>query len=310
MISFKPKILVTGGTGVVGKHLQNIIPNAIYLSSKDCDLTDSNQTKHFFSQHKPDIVIHLAAKVGGIIDNISNPVEYLEDNILINTNVLKYSYIFGAKKFIGILSTCAYPDICDHYPMTENDLHNGPPTLTNLGYGYSKRLMAIQIENYNKQYGTKYQYLIPCNLYSEYDNFENKNKMHFITSLLNKIKNNKGDQMKFYGTGKSLRQFMYANDLAKIIKYIIDNDINDSFNIAYYENLSINEMINRVLKILDLDIDFIYLNDNLDGQLRKDVSIDKMKSLIPNFNFTSFEEGIKLVYNKINENKRTNIIRH
>jgi GDP-L-fucose synthase len=293
------KILITGGSGMVGKHLQKLIPDGIFLSSKDGDLTDYAYTQWVISSHSPDIIIHLAAKVGGIKDNIAYPSDYINDNLLINTNILKACIKYNIKHFIGILSTCAYPDVVSNYPMTEEDLFLSAPSKSNLGYGYSKRCLALQIDACNKQYGTSYNYIIPCNLYSEYDNFENENKMHFITALLNKIKNNKGEQIKFYGTGKALRQFMYADDLAKIIKYIIDNNITDSFNVAYPENLSIDEMINKTLKVLNLDIDFVYLNDGLDGQLRKDVSIDKMKSIIPNFNFTLFEEGIKLVYNKI-----------
>ena len=206
--------------------------------------------------------------------------------------------MYNVKRFVGILSTCIYPDTVKSYPMTENDLFLGPPTSTNFSYGYAKRCLAVHIDAHNKQYGTKYNYLIPCNLYSEYDNFNNKNKMHFVTALLKKIKDS-NQELNLLGTGKPLRQFMYAGDLAKVIKEIINKDITDSFNVATPENLSINEMANIALKTLNKDLKIQYSNPELDGQYRKDVSSELMLSYIPDFKFTSFEEGIKKVYNKI-----------
>ena len=170
--------------------------------------------------------------------------------------------------------------------------------MTNLEYSYAKRCLAIQIDAYNQQYNTKYNYLIPCNLYSEYDNFNNENKMHFITSLLKKIKTSK-ETLNLLGTGKPLRQFMYAGDLARVIKEVINKDITDSFNVATPTNLSINEMANIALKTLNKDLKIQYSNPELDGQYRKDVSSELMLSYIPDFEFTSFEEGIKKVYSKI-----------
>ena len=292
------KILVTGGSSMVGKHLKEILPKAIYVSSKDCDLTDIKQVRWLISSYTPDIVIHLAARVGGIQDNIAKPAEYFDDNVIMNTNILKVSHEYNVKRFIGILSTCIYPDKVDTYPMTEEDMFLGPPTPTNFSYGYSKRCLAVQIEAYNKQYNTKYNYITPCNLYSEYDNFTNNNKMHFITSLLDKIKNSNGI-INLLGTGKPLRQFMYAGDLVKVIKGIIDKNITDSFNVAPQDNLSINHMTKIALEVLNVKSKINYTSPELDGQYRKDVSNKKMLNYFPNFKFTSFREGIKKVYDKV-----------
>lgn len=297
------RILITGGSGVVGKHLQQLIPNGFYVSTSSKnggDLRDPVYTRWLLSSYTPDVVIHLAAKVGGIQENTQKPAEFFDDNILINTNVLKYSYQYGVKRFIGILSTCIYPDKSIKYPMTEEDLFLGPPTPTNFSYGYAKRALAVQIEAYNKQYGTNYNYLIPCNLYSEYDNFDNEQKMHFVTALLHKIKNSK-ESIELLGDGTPLRQFMYAGDLAKVIKTIIDKDIVENFNVANYENYSINEMAKIALKTLGLDLKINYTNPELNGQFRKDVSSEKLKSILPGFKFTSFEQGIKMVYDKISK---------
>ena len=292
------KILVTGGKGMVGKHLQEILPNAVYIGSEDYDLRDWLEVENLFETYKPTHVIHLAAKVGGIQDNISKPAEYFDDNILLNTNVLKMCKGYNVKRFTGILSTCIYPDIVKKYPMNEEDMFLGPPAPSNFSYGYAKRSLAVQIDAYNKQYKTKYNYLTPCNLYSEYDNFNNESKMHFMTALLKKIKNSH-EILNLLGTGKPLRQFMYAGDLARIIKEIIDRDITDSFNVATTENLSINEMANISLNVLGKNLKIKYSNPELDGQFRKDVSNKKLLRHLPNFKFTCFEEGIKKVYSKI-----------
>jgi len=294
------RILVTGGTSTVGKHLKEIIPDAIYVSSADCDLTDIKMVRWLISSYLPDIVVHLAAKVGGIQDNIAKPAEYFDDNILMNTNILKVSHEYKVKRFIGILSTCIYPDKVDSYPMKEEVMFNGPPTPTNFSYGYAKRALAVQIDAYNKQYGTKYNYITPCNLYSEYDNFDNDKKMHFITALLKKIKTSNGE-LNLLGTGKPLRQFMYAGDLAKVIKLTIENNVTESFNIAYPENQSINDLAEKALGSLEKSYYIKYNKPELDGQYRKDVDTTKMLSLFPEFEFTSYEEGIKKVYDKISK---------
>ena len=295
------KLLVTGGSGAVGKHLQEILPNAVYADSTH-DLRDWLATEDLFETHKPTHVVHLAAKVGGIKDNIAKPAEYFNDNILINTHVLNMCKMYDVKRFIGILSTCIYPDKVKglefSYPMTEESLFLGPPTPTNFSYAYAKRCLAVHINAHNKQYNTKYNYLIPCNLYSEYDNFEDENKMHFITALLKKIKTSK-KTLNLLGSGIPLRQFMYAGDLARVIKEVLDKDITHSFNVAVSENLTIHNMAHTALKTLKKDLKIQWSEPELNGQFRKDVCNKKMLSYIPNFKFTSFKKGIKKVYNKI-----------
>jgi GDP-L-fucose synthase len=294
------KIVVTGGSGLVGKSLKKFLPNATYLSSKDYDLTTEDGVKNMYSTHKPDIVVHLAAKVGGILDNINKPAEYYTDNVLMNTLLVDYAKKTNTKRFIGILSTCIFPDVMDTYPLKENDLHSGPPTITNFSYGYAKRSLSVQIDSYNKQYGTKYQYLIPCNLYGLGDK-DHESNSHFITALVKKIfdaKQNNEKTITLFGDGTPLRQFMYADDFAKIIYEIITENIYESFNVAGNENLTIEEMAKIALKSCDAEnIEIKWDLSKPNGQYRKDVSIDKLKSLLPNFKPLSLTEGIKLVYN-------------
>jgi GDP-L-fucose synthase len=293
------KIVVTGGSGLVGKALKKYLPNAVYLSSKDFDLTHEDEVKSMYLKHKPDIVIHLAAKVGGIIDNITKPAEYFTENILMNTLLLEYAHKNNTKRFIGILSTCIYPDVMKEYPMKEKDLHLGPPTQTNFSYGYAKRSLAVQIDAYNKQYGTNYQYLIPCNLYG-LDDKDNESNSHFITALIKKIYDaniNGDDYITLFGDGTPLRQFMYADDFAKVIFQVIENNIFNNFNVATPENLSIKEMAEIALDACDSKhLNIIWDTSKPNGQFRKDVSIDILKNNISNFTPTPLYEGIKNIY--------------
>ena len=297
------KILVTGGNGLVGKHLQDILPEATYISSKDYDLTESYNAHRLMYKERPDVVIHLAARVGGILDNITNPVDYLEQNILINTNVLQHCHQFNVSKVISILSTCIYPDIVDTYPMKEEVLFNGPPPPDNFAYAMSKRCMATQMDSYVKQYNKQWSYLIPCNLYGEYDKYE-EHHSHFVSALIKKIHEAK-DSVEIWGTGKPLRQFMYAGDLARVIKYMIDNDVVDNFNVAPDYVHSIKEITKIGMESCDKgDLNIVYDNTKPDGQYRKDVDSSKLISVMKDFKFTSLEEGIRRVYD--NFSKRYN----
>ena len=297
------KILVTGGYGMVGKSLKKILPEATYLSSKECDLKNEEKVKSLMNNNEFDAVIHLAAKVGGIIDNINKPDDYFVDNIQMNTNIVKWSRITGVKRFIGILRTCIYPDKVISYPRTEDMLHQGPPTPTNFSYGYAKRCLAVQIDACNKQYGTKYQYLTPCNLYGENDKFGDNS--HFIAALVKKIVKMEKDgnsTLELFGTGKPLRQFMHSDDLAWVIKECLDKNIYESFNVATEENLSIREMVDIALKSCNLkNTQLVFDKTKPDGQYRKDVSIEKLKGLLPNFKTLSLNKGIKKVYDKISK---------
>lgn len=294
------KVLVTGGSGQVGKFLQEIMPDAIYLSSKDCDLRDYSQTLSLFKKVKPDVVIHLAARVGGIMDNIKFPADYFDDNISMNTNTLRAAKESGCKKMIAMLSTCVYPDKVKKYPLKEKDLFNGKPNENNFSYAITKRALACQINAYNKQHNTKYSYLIPCNLYSEKTNFD-EGTAHFVNALINKIhmaKVTKKDSILLFGDGTPLRQFMYAGDLARVISVCVLEDIYENMNIATPENLTIRKIAEIALKACDaehLKINFDTTKTN--GQHRKDVSIEEMNKHIPDFVFTSLSEGIKKTYN-------------
>jgi len=297
------RALVTGGSGLVGRHLKDILPEEIYISSDDFDLTNIDRVHAMLDFFRPKIVIHLAARVGGIMDNINHPVDYLEENIMMNTNVLKKCHEFNVDRVIGILSTCVYPDKVDTYPMKEEDLFNGPPTPTNFSYGFAKRCMAAHIDSYVKQYDKRWCYLIPCNLYGKYDKYE-EHHSHFVSALIKKIYE-ADDSLELWGDGTPLRQFMYGGDLVRVIKYIIDNDIVDNFNVAPKEVYSIDEITKIGKKACEKDkLVVTYDNTKSNGQFRKDVDSSKLLLMLKDFKFTTLEEGIKKVYD--NFSKRYN----
>tara|TARA_R110000851_G_scaffold116894_4_gene243365 strand:- start:1191 stop:2114 length:924 start_codon:yes stop_codon:yes gene_type:complete len=292
------KVVVTGGTGLVGKYLKSIIPEAVYLGSSDCDLTDAAQVREMLKCHEPDAVIHLAARVGGILDNMKYPVEYLEENILMNTNLLKECHLSGVKKVIAVLSTCIYPDKVTNYPMSEEDLFLGPPTPTNFSYGLAKRCMAAQIDAYNTQHNKGWSYLIPCNLYGEHDKYTEHNS-HFVASLIKKI-HDASDEVVLWGSGKPLRQYMHGEDFAKIIKIMLTSSANGCFNVAPSQVYSIDEIANLAKNSCGKEnINFIYDSLKPDGQYRKDVDSSKLLKEIGDFKFQELGQGIKATYDKV-----------
>lgn len=283
-------ILVTGGQGLVGRHLQAIMPESPtvhYLGHLGCELTDYRSVHYCFNKYRPDIVVHLAARVGGISKNLEFPVEFLQDNLYMNTNVIRACYAFGTQRLIAMSSTCVYPDLVSQYPMDESIIYQGHPTESHVPYAVSKRAMMILIDAYNKQYGTRYQYLIPCNLYGQGDQSH-----HCVQDLIQKLSND--DPVRLWGDGSPMRQVMYAGDLAQIIKLCVDQGVYDSFNVAPEYNLTLLEIASLIQMTITQHKQIYWDKNQPNGQYRKDVSSAKFRQYFPDFQFTPFDVGIKL----------------
>lgn len=294
------KILVTGGSGLLGGLLKKEIPEATYVSSKDFNLTEQNEVEKMFSIYKPDIIIHLSAVVGGILDNINHPVSHLEDNVLMNTMLLKYAYKYEVKKFITPLSCGMYSEQVYEHPFTELEIYNDKPHSSIFAYAMAKRIMAAQIDSYNKEFGTKYNYIIPCNLYGPNDK-DDKIIPVIIKKVLDAKKQNK-NHITLFGDGTPVRQFMHSRDMAKIIKYIVDNDITESFNISPNQSVTINDIARLILKLTNNeDIQIIYDTTKPNGQLKRDIDNTLFNKIIPNYKFISLEDGISECIKKIQE---------
>jgi GDP-L-fucose synthase len=294
-------VLITGGTGLVGKYLQQYIKDGIYLGSRDYDLTKEDQVIAMYEKYRPSVVIHLAAKVGGIMDNIAYPFEYYEDNLLMNTYMVKYARLFKIDKFVGALSSCIYPDVVKRYPLTEQDLHKDLPNANNFGYGYAKRVLGCHIDIAKKQ-GLNYSYIIPSNLYGEFEHGDVSRK-HFVGALLEKIhvaKQQANDSITLFGDGTPLRQFTFAKDVAEILDLIIKDDIQENLNVSTPSNFSIDFMAREALEATDAqDIRIIYDTSKPNGQMRKDIDTTKFKNIFSNYEFTPYIKGIKQTYNTL-----------
>jgi len=291
------KVLVTGGSGFVGKSLQKVKPDWIYVSSDDIFLLNQQRTFDYLERLKPDAIVHLAARVGGIKANNEQPERFFFENATMNLNVLSSAVELGIPRILSAISVCAFPDVVDYYPFEESNLHDGAPTETNLAYGYSKRLLVVHSNACRKQYGLNYSTFAPSNLYGPDDNFD-LDSSHFVPAMIKKIYEAKdGDTVEFWGTGNPLRQQLYIEDLAKIIPILLEKHNTEiPLIVSPYENLSIKEMIDIFLEVTNCDVK-IEFNNKLDGQFRKDGSNKKLTKLIGDFEFTSFKDGVKKTYN-------------
>jgi GDP-L-fucose synthase len=302
MLQLQKQILVTGGSGLVGRAIQNISNhfldyNFIFINSSSYDLTDINQTKQMFDNYKPQYVIHLAACVGGLFKNMNEKVNMLEKNLMINYNIVKCSHDYGVKKFIGCLSTCIFPDNIT-YPINETMLHNGPPHNSNSSYAYAKRMLEIHCNAYKEQYGDNFMCIIPTNIYGPYDNF-NLFDAHVIPALIHKCYLAKINKEKFIvsGSGKPLRQFIYSDDLAKLIIKVLssDSDIdNIILSVPESDEISIGSVAQLIANEFDYEHMIEFDTSLSDGQYKKTADNSKMKDLF-DIEFISITDGIKKV---------------
>lgn len=292
------KILVTGGTGMVGRSLKDIINdenNWMFLSSKDCDLTNQDAVNKLFSKEKPDYVIHLAANVGGLFKNMREKTAMFRDNVRMNENILEACNNHDVQRGIFCLSSCIFPHNPSKYPMDESMIHESEPHPSNEGYGYSKRMMEMQCRNYNEQFGREYICIIPVNLYGPYDNF-NLNDSHVIPGLIHRFYNAKmnNTNLEMYGSGTPLRQFIHSYDIAKIIIKILNEYKDTKSIICCNDEITIKDLTYLVGKLSNYDTNKITSDTSKsDGCLRKTVGGNYFKEIFPDFKYMSLEEGIK-----------------
>jgi GDP-L-fucose synthase len=314
----KQKIIVTGGTGLVGNGIRAALEAEDpklhenqewkFLSSKDCNLVDPADVERLFNQEKPTHVIHLAAKVGGLFMNLRQKADMWSDNVLMNENILRGCRNSGVKKLVSCLSTCIFPDKTT-YPIDETMLHDGPPHCSNEGYAYAKRMLEVASRCYREQYGCNFVSVIPTNIYGPFDNF-NLEDGHVLPALIHKCKIAKeaGKPLQIKGTGKPLRQFVYSQDLGRIMLAVLRNYEEATPIILTPSNeISIGDVGHLVAKSNDYDkVEFIEGND---GQFKKTANGDKvakfMKEVDPTFEFTTLEDGLAKTTKWFNDNFAT-----
>ena len=293
-------ILVTGGSGLIGSAMKNIITEFseytfFFISSSDVNLLDYEATLEYFKNIKPDIIIHLAANVGGLYKNLRNPVSMLEYNLTMNSNVLKAAHEIGVNRLISCLSTCIFPDIVK-YPIDEASLHLGPPHPSNAPYAYSKRILEVSSRAYSNQYSRNYTCIIPTNIYGPNDNF-NLNDSHVIPGLIYKCWLATQNKTPFIisGSGKPLRQFIYSYDIARGILLILKSHaLNESIILSPdpSDEISISYVGELIAKEMGYTGQIIYDTSKSDGQYKKTASNNLFRTLHPEYKFESIESGI------------------
>jgi GDP-L-fucose synthase len=287
---------------MVGSAMQS----PLKLTREYCDLTNPKQTTSLFRAIKPDGVIHCAGKVGGVGGNMNYKGEYFYDNLMINTNVIEAARQAGVQRLVAFLSTCVFPDDVQ-YPLTIDQIHKGEPHFSNYPYAYAKRMADVQIRAYREQYGLNYTSIIPSNIYGPNDNFSLEHG-HVMPMLIHKLylaKQNKTDFV-VWGTGKPLREFIYSKDIAKISEWVLENYKGEEpLIISGDEEISIKDLVEILVDEFKFKGKVIFDKSKPDGQFKKPSDNSKIKELLPDFQYTPFEQGIKETVNWFIENYET-----
>ena len=306
------KILVTGGKGFLGSAVVNALikygvpkKNIFVTDSKADDLRNLANCRRVVTGK--DIVIHLAAKVGGIGLNDGKPGELFYDNILMGAQLMEQARVAGVKKFVSIGTVCAYPNITP-IPFKEEDLWNGYPQETTASYGLAKKMLLVQGNAYRKQYNFNSIFLLPVNLYGPKDNFTHI-RSHVIPALIRKVAEaveNKKPFIRVWGTGTATREFLYVDDAALgIVLATARYEKGDPVNLGSGMEISIRELTETICRLMKYKGEIKWDNTKPDGQPRRCMDISRAEKEFGFRASVSFEKGLKKTiawYKKNNKN--------
>jgi GDP-L-fucose synthase len=278
-------ILVTGGSGLAGsaivRELKKANKDVIGISSKNINLLDRTATFNFLKDLKPYAVINAAARVGGIVANNSQPVEFLSQNIQMQTNLIDASYEACVEKFVFLGSSCIYPRDCPQ-PIKEEYAMTGELETTNSAYAMAKLAGLELIKSYRKEYAKKWITIMPTNLYGPYDNFDLETS-HVLPAMVRKFieANREGAKtVKLWGTGSPRREFLHVDDLAKATIFCLERyDSDQHINIGSGVDLTIKELAEKVAEVTNFSGDIIWDTSRPDGTPRKVLDISKISKL-------------------------------
>ena len=301
------RILITGAKGMIGKNLIKELKgqgyvNLILISHEKLNLTERKSVFSLFEEESPEYVFHVAAKVGGIKDNMEQPVEYLRDNVLINTNVIDAAFRYNVKKLINISSATIYPGRIN-LPK-EEDLFKEELEKGNEAYALSKILGLKLCEYYNKEYNTDFITLAIPNLYGEYSRFDT-NKSNVVAALImkfNKAKKENLKQIDVWGSGEAIREFVYAGDLVKAMVVVMnrinkEETVSGLLNYGFNQEISIKSLAFAIRSIVGFKGEIKFDITKPEGIKKRALDSSRFQKLTQLKDNTSLEEGLEKTYN-------------
>lgn len=294
------KICVTGGAGFLGTYLiedikQRGAQDIFVPTFENYDLVDPDAIERMLDDSNPDVIIHLAAHVGGIGANRDHPAEFFYDNLMMGVQLMHQAYERGIEKFVAIGTVCAYPKFTP-VPFKEDDLWKGYPEETNAPYGLAKKMLLVQSQAYREQYGFNSIFLLPVNLYGPGDNF-NPRTSHVIPALIRKCveaKEEGKDHIVVWGDGSPTREFIYVEDAARGIALATERyNQSDPVNIGSGFEISIKDLVEKIAKIIGFEGDLVWDTSKPNGQPRRALDTSRAKERFGFTAWTDFDEGLK-----------------
>lgn len=296
------RVIVTGGAGFLGTHLINTLKKRganedgiIIPRSKDCDLRQVDNVRRLIQETRPHIVIHLAARVGGIGANREHPAEFFYDNLMMGSQLLHESWSGGVNKFVALGTVCSYPKYTP-VPFKEDDLWNGYPEETNAPYGLAKKMLLVQSQAYREQYGFNSIFLLPVNLYGPGDNFD-PSSSHVIPALIRKFSEAKQQgfqEVEVWGDGTPTREFLYVEDAALGIALATEKyNKPDPVNIGSSFEIAIKDLAEMIKEIVGFRGRIIWDITKPNGQPRRKLDTSKAKGEFGFESTTRFKDGLQ-----------------
>jgi GDP-L-fucose synthase len=294
------RILITGGAGFLGRRVCALLrehgPAALIVPrSTECDLTEQEAVRRLFAAERPDVVVHLAAQVGGIGANRANPGRYFYANMAMGLHLIEASRRAGVDKVVQVGTVCAYPKYA-RVPFSEDSLWDGYPEETNAPYGIAKKSLLVMLQGYRQQYGLAGIYLLPVNLYGPGDNFDLETS-HVIPALIRKFcaaKEARAHEVEVWGTGRATREFLYVDDAARAIVLATERyDSPEPVNLGAGQEISIRDLAEMIAKLTGFEGEIRWDTSRPDGQPRRMLDTTRAEQWLGFRAEVGLEEGLR-----------------